>query len=321
MYRIISNVAAPIPSIISVVSEDVYEDSCSDDYYKRCNKWRADNHGGKDLLRPNVEKDLLRPGHNNDDYYEDYGEPHNDLHDSPGPVFESKPDVFDPLEYEYEYEPPDDDRVPLPPVVQNGRYKDELRDRHYGWAGQRQPFHKRPVNQGRPPKYRRRQALQRPPRDRLRLQRGKRKVYEPDPGIVFDPQPDVFDKPLFPPPRKKSGTRSPGRLQVNTNVNQNGEEEESKRHKIPLPFDQFRQFLLRDSFSEGGYGNNLMNNQPRFDLGNFKEEMSVNLADERVDADERVEAQLLHPSGAGHYVDECTEKRCREEYLNVCRST
>ena len=54
MYRIISNVAAaPIPSITFIVSEDVYEDSCSDDYYKRCNKWRAHNHGEKDFLRPN----------------------------------------------------------------------------------------------------------------------------------------------------------------------------------------------------------------------------------------------------------------------------
>jgi len=49
-----------------------------------------------------------------------------------------------------------------------------------------------------------------------------------------------------------------------------------------------------------------MNSQPKFDLGNFKEEMSVESVAERVDP------ALLHPSGAGHYIDECTEKRCHD---------
>ena len=58
-----------------------------------------------------------------------------------------------------------------------------------------------------------------------------------------------------------------------------------------------------------------MSSQPKFDLGNFKEEMSVDLVAERVDP------ALEHPSGAGHYIDECTEKRCYEVNEDLCRNT
>ena len=268
-----------------IVSEEVYEDSCSKDYYKRCQKWRADHHAGKDLLRPQVEKDLLSPGQSDEDYYEPYDTYSNDYYD--------------------------DDRVPLPPVIQNGRYKDELRNRDYsyGWSGRPLP-QKKPDNLRRghgtlaPPGLRHQHAIPRPPR----LLRGKRKVFEPDPGILFEPKPDIFDKPLFPPPRKKS---SGNKLNEN-----DGEEEISERHKIPLPFDQFRRFLQRDSFADGGFGSNLMNSQPQFDLGNFKEEMSVDLVAERVDTSGKRRFRRFVDQDWDEY-DECLKVRLQLKWLII----
>ena len=100
--------------------------------------------------------------------------------------------------------------------------------------------------------------------------------------------PDIFDKPLFPTPPEDAA--------------------EEDTHRIPLPFDQFRRFLQRDSFAGEGYGSSLMENQPKFDLGNFKAEMSGSPPV----VEERVDAELLHPSGLGHYVDECTVKQCHD---------